>query len=287
MAQDRWPELCELCKVDDGLPVREDVGIWTEQKLFFWNRYIDITTRAMVGSPKWPAGLVYVDLFAGPGICKLRESGRRILGSTLIAAHAPKPFRAILAAELESDLADALSTRLKNSPAASVAKVFPGSCDKSIDRIVQHIPERCLTLGFIDPENLNIDFETVEKLSACGQVDLLILFADMMDLVRNVDGYEARQPSVLDRMMGSQSRWRERWAQLVNRSHYNICRLFADEYQTQLRNRLGYRAFGEKVMESSNGPIYRLIFASKNDKGLEFWDKVTRKDLGGQMDFAF
>ena len=107
MAQDRWPELCELYKSDDGLPVREDVGIWTVDKLYFWNRYIDITTRAMVGHPKWPAGLAYVDLFAGPGICKLRESGRRVPGSTLIAANAPKPFGVILAIELDPELAAA------------------------------------------------------------------------------------------------------------------------------------------------------------------------------------
>jgi len=52
-------------------------------------------------------------------------------------------------------------------------------------------------------------------------------------------------------------------------------------------DRLDYRAFGEKVMESPNGPIYRLIFASKNDKGLEFWDKVTQIDCGGQMELRF
>jgi len=282
MAQDRWPELCKLYASDDGLPVR-DVGVWTEDKLFFWSRYIDITTRAMVGHRKWPAGLTYVDLFAGSGICRLRGSGKRIPGSTLIAANAPKPFQTILAAELDTDLANALATRLEGTPAASVAKVFPGNCNATIDQIIQSVPKRSLTLGFIDPEALNIDFETVKKLSECGQVDLLILFADRMDLVRNVERYEAESPSVLDRMMGPHSRWRELWGQQANRSADNICRLFVDEYKSQLKKQLGYRAFGEKVMETKNGPIYRLIFASKNDKGLEFWEKVTQKDRGGQM----
>jgi hypothetical protein len=40
-------------------------------------------------------------------------------------------------------------------------------------------------------------------------------------------------------------------------------------------------------MNNTNGPIYRLIFASKSEKGLEFWDKVTQKDRGGQMDLQF
>jgi len=286
MAQDRWPELCELYKSHDGLPVRE-VGIWTKEKLFFWNRYIDITTRAMVGHPSWPAGLAYVDLFAGPGICKLRESGKYIPGSTLIAANAPKPFQTILAIELDPKLAAALDTRLKRTPAAAVAKVFQGNCNTQIDQLVRYIPKRALTLGFIDPEAMNVDFETVEKLSKCGRVDLLILFADRMDLVRNVDRYEKDNPSVLDRMMGPRSRWRDLWAQLANRSAGNICQLFANEYKNQLANQLGYVAFGEKVMESGNGPIYRLIFASKSEKGLEFWDKVTQKDHDGQMGLPF
>lgn len=286
MAQDRWHELCDLYKSDDGLPVR-DVGIWTEGKLFFWNRYIDITTRAMVGHRKWPAELAYVDLFAGSGICKLKDSGRRIPGSVLIAANAPKQFRAILAIERDSKLAIALDTRLKKTPAAAVAKVFHGDCNTEIDKLVQYIPERALTLGFIDPESLNVDFETVKKLSDCGQVDLLILFADKMDLVRNVDRYEKERPSVLDKMMGPHSHWRELWAQLTNRNADNICRLFKDEYKHQLANQLGYRVFGEQVMESTNGPIYRLIFASKSEKGLEFWDKVTQKDRGGQMGLPF
>jgi hypothetical protein len=49
--KDRWPELCELVEQDDGLPTR-DAGPWTEDKLFFWNRYIDITTTSMVGHPQ-------------------------------------------------------------------------------------------------------------------------------------------------------------------------------------------------------------------------------------------
>jgi three-Cys-motif partner protein len=286
MAQDRWPELCELYKSDDGMPVRE-VGSWTEDKLYFWNRYIDITTRAMVGHPSWPAGLAYVDLFAGPGICKLRDSDRRFPGSPLIAANAPKQFRAILSIELDPQLAAALATRLEKTPAAGVAKVFHGNCNTGIDQLIRCIPDRALTLGFIDPESLNVEFETVKKLSDCGQVDLLILFADRMDLVRNVDRYEREQPSVLDRMMGPHSHWRELWTQLTNRAPDNICRLFVNEYKSQLQSQLGYLAFGEKIMRSANGPIYRLIYASKSEKGLEFWNKVTQKNREGQMDFPF
>ena len=110
MARNRWPELCESVKQDDGLPTRM-VGHWSENKLFFWSRYIEITTSAMVGHSKWQTGLIYVDLFAGPGVCTIRESKKRIPGSPLIAANAPKPFKKIILCEKDSTLVDACEKR--------------------------------------------------------------------------------------------------------------------------------------------------------------------------------
>jgi three-Cys-motif partner protein len=196
-------------------------------------------------------------------------------------------FSAILASELDPNLASALDARLKQTPARSIAKVFAGDCNKAIDDIVTAIPKRALTLGFVDPEAMNVEFETIRKLANCGRVDLLILFADRMDLVRNVDRYEAQNPSVLDRMMEPASSWRELWKKLDNRSPENICELFVNEFKAQLRLHLGYQVFGEEIMRNSNGPLYRLIFASKHPRGLDFWNKITQKDRGGQMNLGF
>jgi three-Cys-motif partner protein len=280
--RDRWPELCKLVEADDGLPVR-DVGKWTEDKLIFWNRYVDITTSAMVGNPKWPGGLGYVDLFGGPGVCRLEKSGRRIPGSALIAANAPKPFRFILVSELSREAATALEARLKRTSAANSARVFQGDCNLRIAEMASLIPAKALTLAFIDPEGLHVRFETIQALAARGRVDLLILFADYMDIVRNVDRYEKQVDSNLDRMMGPESIWRDEWKGLFNRSRENICKLFAKEYCRQLQRILGYKVFAEEVMKSANGPLYRLIFASKHERGLEFWNKITKKSADGQL----
>ncbi len=241
----------------------------------------------MVGNPKWRAGLIYVDLFAGPGICKLEGSGRRIPGSVLIAANSPKHFRAILASEMDKKNADALEARLAKSPANNASTVFRGDCNDRIKDIIARIPARALTLAFIDPENLRIKFSTVQTLASAGRVDLLVLLADRMDIVRNVATYEKQKESVLDRMLGPHSTWREKWRNLANRSASNICRLFSQEYQSQLEQQLGYKAFGETEIVSAKGPLYRLIYASKNDRGLDFWNKVTQKEHGGQMGLQF
>jgi three-Cys-motif partner protein len=115
MTKDLWPELCQRVEEKDGLPTWEEAQHWTQQKLFFWYRYLSITTDAMFGNSWFPGGLVYVDLFAGSGICTLKETGKRIPGSVLIAAHMVKPFCKIIACEENKDFADACRTRLQNT----------------------------------------------------------------------------------------------------------------------------------------------------------------------------
>jgi len=281
--KDRWHDLCKLVEKDDGLPTRNDVGDWTEEKLWFWNRYIDITTRAMVGHPKWPSGIVYVDLFSGPGICTCRDTGKRIPGSPLIAAHAPKPFFKIIVCEQDTALAEACEKRLFSSETESICRVFHADCNKVVKEIASEIPDRTLTLAFIDPTGLHAAFDTIRILAARGNVDLLVLFADGHDIVRNVKQYfQQGNRSKLDLVMGPDSRWREAWEALPNRTSLATRRLFADLYTSQLAKHLGYQVFGEKVMKAGNTPIYRLIYASKHERGLEFWDKITKKDPSGQ-----
>lgn len=202
----------------------------------------------------------------------------------MIAANAEKQFRSILLCELKASDADALEERLKKTGSAGKCQVFRGDCNTRIEQIASQIPAKVLTLAFIDPEALHVSFATIQKLAARGRVDLLILFADYMDIVRNVDTYFSQRISNLDRMLGPSSTWRQQWTQLVNRTPVNICKLFADDFRLQLKEQLGYVDFREKVMTAPNGPIYRLIFASKHERGGEFWDKITKRDRSGQQE---
>ena len=284
--KDRWPELCELVKQDDGFATR-DSGPWAEKKLHFWNRYIDITTSSMVGHPGWPEGLVYIDLFAGPGVCTIRDSNRRVPSSPLIAAHAPKAFRKILLCELDPANASACEERLKKSPAANTFKVFCGDCNEQVAHIVKEIPRGALTLAFIDPTGLHIKMETIKKLASAGRVDLLILFPDAVDVLRNIDLYRAQTDSNLDQFLGADSDWRTKLDALGSAEPSKVRQLFATLYQRQLKKHAKYEVFGDEVIKGPQGPLYRLIFASKHERGSEFWEKVTKKELGGQGRFHF
>jgi three-Cys-motif partner protein len=276
---DRWPELCALVAEDDGLPVRK-VGKWTEDKLFTWNRYIEITTKAMATNPSWSGGLAYVDLFGGPGICR-RENGKRIPGSALLAANAPKAFGNILVCEKEPELADALSQRLQRF--GVVDGVIVGDCNTEIAKLVARIPPRSLTLAFIDPEGLHVNFETLRLLTTDRQIDVAVLFADRMDIVRNVTLYAGQSQSNLDRFLGPNIDWRTSWRNLANQNPENICQLFGDIFRSQLETELGFTEFSDTVYKAGQKPIYRIIYASKHPLGGKFWGEISKIDRGGQQ----
>lgn len=285
--RDRWSKLLEIVKEDDELITR-DSHRGTENKLHYWNRYIEITTTAMAGKPQWRGGLTYVDLFAGPGVGVIQNDNLRIPGSPILAANAPKPFSNIILCEKDKVTADACQKRILKFVEPDQFEMIHGDCNNKIAEIAALIPREALTLAFIDPPGLDIHFETVAKLSHCGRVDLLILFADAMDVVRNyVSTYMNQSDSKLDRFLGSDCDWRKKWGALGNVEGSEIRKFFTTLYEKQLAAKLGYIKFGEKTIRFQRRPLYKLIYASKHKRGLDFWDKISRKDAQGQRDLPF
>jgi three-Cys-motif partner protein len=241
----------------------------------------------MVGKPAWSSGLVYVDLFCGPGICTIEGSGKRIPGSPLIAANAPKKFSRMLLCEMQPELAAACETRLKAFGGAPPFEVFCGDCNVEIHRVTSRIPHGALTLALLDPTGLHVHMETVRVLAAAGAVDLLVLFPDAVDVVRNVELYFKRNDSNLDLALGAGSDWRNRFLELGNADGPRIRELFERIYREQLESVAGYAFFGNKRIAGGKGPLYRLVYASKNERGLDFWEKSVAKALSGQMRLEF
>jgi three-Cys-motif partner protein len=281
MAKDRWHDLCTLVEKDDGLSSWDEVGTWTEEKLYFWHRYLEITTNAMTNNPHFPGGLVYVDLFAGAGICTLKESGRRIPGSVLIAANTNKPFTRIIACEQNREFAEACETRLLRTHIRNRCHVLKGDCNELIDKVIDLIPERSLTLAFIDPKGLDAKFSTIEKLAKLRRVDIVALFADAYDITRNIHIYREEPNSKLDQVLGPGSGWREKLDKLPNPQGFQR-KLFAEIYMDQLKCHLGYIEMNSQTISGNNGPLYSLIYASNHQLGLKFWIEALGKNVHGQ-----
>jgi three-Cys-motif partner protein len=277
--------MCQFVEEPDGLSEVE-CGQWTLEKLFFLCHYLAITTRAMVGNPRFSA-VNYVDLFAGAGVCRVAGTGRtrRYPGSALLAAGCPKPFDNLLLVDQNLEYITDLRERIHRLGTSSSVVTWNADVNAVIQQVSDSIPSRSLTVAFVDPYSLAVHYDTIRTLAWQRPLDLLILFADSMDIVRNVDEYYyPRKSPNLDLFLGLDSDWRQGWDSLQNRSGGNVRELFASIYLRQLES-IGYRHTRMRTINSERGPLYRLIYASKNPKGLKFWDIAESYSLGGDRTF--
>ena len=160
-------------------------------------------------------------------------------------------------------------------------RCFQGIANERIGDVCRQVPRRALTVAFLDPTGLHLWFETVQRLSRCGAVDLLILYPDAIDILRNVDRYRTDPNSNLDRFLGSGSNWREQLESLASDESHARRRLAAQIYKRQLQAKAGYNDFRDEVIWGPKGPLYRLIYATKHPLGAKFWDESVSKQVGG------
>ena len=247
----------------DGLPARV-VQTWSERKHYYTRRYMDIFAKGM---KRWPAR-AYVDLFAGPGMCFLTESNIFVQGSPLISLS--YPFTSRVFVEKDADAADALRTRIRTRGAA--ASVIHGDCNQVVAEVRRHLPERGLSLAFVDPTNWQVRFSTISELVKDRRVDLIVTFmAGMMKRVPVTAG-----STQLDEFLGT-----DKWRQLPRRTLFAFVQLYREQLAT-----LGYIAQAPKVeivvRNRKRAPLYQLAFFSRDAKGYEFWDKIALVDEQGQ-----
>src|SRR5579859_7041683 len=127
----------------DGLTVRSS-GIWAKEKLYYLERYLNIFSVGM--GKKWAAKLYYVDLFAGPGRCLIRETKEEIDGSPLVALKFN--FAKYFFFESDSACHKALHSRVKTRAPDKDVQIILGDCNVKINHV--HPPSGSLGLAFID-----------------------------------------------------------------------------------------------------------------------------------------
>jgi three-Cys-motif partner protein len=265
---------------DDGLVVR-DSGIWATEKLYYLKRYLDIFSVGMKN--RWRSKLYYVDLFAGPGRCRVRETGEEVDGSPLIALR--YAFSKYFFFEEDGNNCLALKTRIKSQAPDKLEDVVVanGDCNDQIAKT--RFPLGNLGLAFVDPTGISqLAFETIRKLAENGKIDLIINFPEGMAIRMNLHQYTQRERSALNRFMGS-SRWQERY-KLALTSFDQICREIANEYLENLHS-LGYLALDRDwipVRTNQNTLLYYLLFASKDPRGTDFWRKIKHINPHGQRE---
>lgn len=277
-----WEKLCKYVAQDDGLPTSEFGGIWTAKKLFFLCCYLEQTTRGITGNSAFPNGLTYVDLFAGTGVCS-PGARRRYPGSALIAAATPKPFNRMILVDANEAAIKASETRVRRFGFQGHLIARHADSNAIAAELASQIPTGSLCIAFVDPYSLDVDFETIRTIASKKAMDLIILFSDAVDVVRNVEEYYYHsQSDRLDRFLGHNSNWRRDWDDLRDRSGPNARQLFANIYIRQLRS-LGYQYSQSWPLDGPNGPVFRLVYASKHELGLKYCEIALKEDFGGEV----
>jgi len=265
---------------DDGLFIT-DVKPWSREKHHFLERYIDAFTTSMKGK-KW-AGLHYVDLFAGAGIERFEDSGALGWGSPLIAAKAKHPFTQLHLCEMDDQKYAALAARIRAERPHYEDQVLRGDANTMVRDIAKSIPQKSLTLAFLDPTGLHLDFESLRALAE-KRSDLIIFFPDRLDILRNWKAYywdDAQ--SNLDSVLGPGSDWRAIIQRTPDRKRVAV---FQEIYIGQIKT-LGYCHFAWEPIPTLKRPLYRLIFCSRAEIGLKIWEGVSQIKPGGQRSFDF
>lgn len=264
---------------NDGLYI-PTVGVWSHKKHWFLMRYIDAFTTSMK-KKKW-TGLHYIDLFAGAGIEKLKTSQKLNWGSPMIAAKAPNPFDKLHICEKNKRKYDAPNIRI--SKIRPDSQLLNGDANEKIHEIVREIPMGTLSLAFLDPYGLHLDYETLKALSNI-RADLIIFFPDHLDALRNWEYNYLKNPdSNLDRCLGPGADWRSLLNDAPVQQRAEVLRKL---YVNQLETQLGYTEFEYERISFKNHPLYILIFCSRHKLAAKLWRGISGKKPNGQRTFPF
>ena len=236
---------------------------------------------------KWRA-LNYIDLQAGPGKNDFDPSGDIMLGSPLLALTTRFPFDNLFLVEMGTPEYGALLTRVSASDRSASVQRYNADCNLAVDSIVQHIKQiddpyipgswPCLNLAFLDPEGLELEWRTVEKLAKLNRMDLIINFSTS-GVTRNARiSAGVEDDTIHDRFFGTRE-WRLVYERTHGHGSATVRRELIDFYLHRL-SEMGYvetKREEKEFKNKRNVQIYTMIFASKNDLGIKFWNDAVQE----------
>ena len=265
----------ELTLASDGLPALS-VAEHAKDKEYALKNITNIFTQAMKN--KWPGRLYYVDPFSGPGKCVIRGSGEETAGSPVIAAGVP--FTNYYFADSNGQFIDTLKERAKglNLPEEQV-HYYTGDANETIGEMLAELPRSAQSLGlaFLDPWAWDFSFESLKKLTRGRRLDVLINF-NIGDMKRRWWEEFPRMDSFLNLPTDHREFFQTKTHGIPD------ARTLLDHYERELE-KLGYGHIADDrpVTNSTNTPLYHLIFGSKHPLGKQLRDAVSTKTRSGQI----
>jgi len=262
----------------DGLPYN-DVGVWTEEK----HRLVAYYAAQFSGAMKEKfQKRVYIELYAGAGYSRIRDTDRIIAGSPINALTLKIPFDKYIFCEADAGKRGALQERVRRHAQNAEVTIVPGDCDTNIAAIADAIPQhskghKVLSLCFVDPNDIGIKFATLRALGATRMVDFVVLLALYMDALRAEQQY-VRNPSKINQLLDTES-WQERWRDAKQKG-IDFPHFLAEEFAMSMASMdyipPPFYSMRKIFYYEKNYPLYAVGLFSRHPLAYRLWDDALK-----------
>jgi three-Cys-motif partner protein len=263
-----------LTSANDGLIVRKS-GERARRKHHYLNNYCGITTASMKNKFK----LVYLDVMAGPGRCKIEESDEEFPGSPFVALD--HDFSEYIFIEDDPESADALAQRVSKHSKASKIKIIPKNWIEVAESGKLKFDVATLVVAFVDPTGISqTPLAAMKLLAKSPRIDLLVTIQYRLGIVWNVPQYFKSKSgrTALDNFLGDQS-----WHEWENKEAGEFGRLAVEHFCDKFQKEEGFIGTRHISIPEDN-PLYRFTLFSRHPLGKSFWLKILKTDEKGQRE---
>lgn len=281
-----------------------EVGPWAKEKLDALARYLDFYTKVLKNQP-WRT--IYLDAYAGGGRAVVRAEERSapsgpglfaddasidaeerelIDGSPRVAIGIANPFDRYVFADPDPGRAAELNTLKAEFAGTRTINVLQTTAAEGIGWVVaQGISRRSHRgVAFLDPFGANLDWASIQKLADTGLFEVVVNFALSMAIQRmlpNSGEVPEGWAATLDSYFGSRAWFDEVYQRreglfeaggFEKRADYSERLL--ELYRAQLKAAFGHVSTARLIRNTRGAPLYYLLWAGPNKKGLEGADYI-------------
>lgn len=268
------------------LPTR-DIGSYGEYKLSILRQYL--YAYSTIVSNNFPQ-YYYLETCAGPGVCKLRNSGQLVLGTSLLAMTNKPAFTKYVFVEIDEPFYAALKKR-KNTYCPDVdAEIIRDDCNNCIRPIIESLPWNKPVFVVMDPEGLELKWDArVVPIANHPRSELFINFPYNMAIKRCISEnvYSRTEETVTDYLGTDQwKHWRNRYVK-GEISHDERRSALLEIYKEGLQN-LGLTEIqvSRIIRSDNNQPSYFLISASRKRVARKIMKDIMKVDVTKQTTIA-
>lgn len=279
-----------------------EVGPWAKEKLEALARYLDFYSKVLKNQP-WQT--IYLDAYAGGGRAVIRTDERPtsgglfgevlpldadarelIDGSPRVALGIANPFGWYVFADPDGDRVAELESLKQEFAGSRAICVLKATAAEGIAAVATRRISRRTHRGvaFLDPFGAKLDWASVQKLADTGLFEVVINFALSMAIQRmlpNSGEVPERWAATLDSYFGSRA-----WFDEVYRRREGLFAASGFEkrpdyserllalYRARLQAAFGHVSTARLIRNTRGAPLYYLLWAGPNKKGLEGADYI-------------